>query len=496
MSIAEQIQPPQIQRSQAAADVKRGGMSTGWIIATLSVAVVNLSLLQTLIVPILSTIAGQLGESVTNVGWALTANLLAAAVFTPIASRLGDVHGRRQVIVGIMVLVVIGSLISLFTSSLALLILARVLQGASYGIFPLAMGILRDEVKPAKLTMAMSIVAAMLAAGGVVGLVSTGILTSGGGDYHHPFWIGLGVSLVSLVLAWFALPRHKGPDAGGRVDWLGGAVLGLGLVLLLLAISQGHVWGWISFATLGSFVGSIVVLTAWLQLQKRTARPLINPAMLARRAVLVPNIAGLLVGFGMFTTFLAVSSFVEVPRALAGFGFTASVLTASALYLLPAGVLGVVLAPVMGKLVNIKGPRVVLLSGAGLGLAGFAGLLLMHESPWQVVLFGSIAQLAVTFGFAALPALLVQAVSPAETGTANAVNSIMRSLGSAIASALTVTLLTGNVDRSTGVPLIDGFIWVMVLGALAYVVVLIVTYFGLPGRPRASRSLVGELQAA
>lgn len=467
-----------------ATSTRVGSSRTGLVIAALALAVVNLSLLQTLIVPVLSTIAGQLGESVSSVGWALTANLLAAAVITPIASRLGDVHGRRVVIVGIMIVVVIGSLITLLTSSLALLILGRVLQGASYGVFPLAMGVLREEVPREKLTMAMSIVAAMLAAGGAIGLVATGLLTSGGGDYHHAFWVGLVVSLVALVLCWFALPRHKPAHDGSRVDWVGGAVLGLGLVLVLLSISQGHIWGWGSVATIASFVGGVLVLVAFIALERRTKDPLVNPSMLARRSVMVPNIAGLLVGFAMFATFLTIAQFVEIPRELAGFGFTASVLTASALYMLPGAVIGVMASPLMGKLVGRFGPRNVMLAGAALGLFAFLGLITLHDSPWQVVLFGTIAQLAVSFAFAALPALLVQAVTPAETGAANSVNSIMRSTGSAIASALTVTLLTGNVNELTGIPNESAFVSVMVLGLGAYVAVIIATVVGLPGRPR------------
>jgi MFS family permease len=117
----------------------------------LAVTVANLSLLQTLVVPVLSMIAQQLDTSLSAVSWVLTANLLAAAVLTPVLGRLGDVYGKRPVMIGILVVVLIGTLIALLTSSLPVLILARVLQGASYGLFPLSMGVLRDEVPAERL---------------------------------------------------------------------------------------------------------------------------------------------------------------------------------------------------------------------------------------------------------------------------------------------------------------------------------------------------------
>ena len=174
----------------------------------------------------------------------LTANLLAAAVFTPVLGRLGDLRGERPVILGILVAVSAGTLLAIVASSLPLLLVGRILQGASYGLFPLSISVLRRELPEARLSVAMSVVSSTLAVGGVVGLVATGLLTGDGGDYRRPFWIGLGVALLSLALSHRRAAAPPGRAATGRVDWWGAVVLGAGLVLLLLPVSQGHAWGW------------------------------------------------------------------------------------------------------------------------------------------------------------------------------------------------------------------------------------------------------------
>ncbi len=440
----------------------------------------NLSLLQTLVVPVLSVIATQLDASLSAVGWVLTANLLAAAVLTPVLGRLGDVYGKRPVMLGILVVVLVGTLIALFTSSLPLLILARVLQGSSYGLFPLSMGVLRDEVPAARLTMSMAIVSATLGVGGVMGLLATGLLTRGGGDYHRPFWVGLGITAVALLLAAITLPKGRPARGSTSVDWVGAGVLGLGLVLLLLPISQGQDWGWGSPRTICTFVAALVVLAGWLVAEGRIAQPLARPALLASRAVLMPNLAAFFVGFGLFTSFLGITSFVETPTAAAGYGFTATVLSASAVYLLPGGAIGVVLAPFIGRFVHRAGGYQAMLVGSALGLVGFAGMAVWHTRSWQFIVFGTLAQLAVTFGFATLPALLAQAVEPADTGVANSVNSIARSVGSAVASALTVTLLTGSLDAVTGLPRESAYDLILALGALAFAVNVVIALVGLP----------------
>ncbi|MCE0540713.1 MFS transporter [Kineosporia rhizophila] len=466
----------------------------GLLIAGLAMAVMTVSLLQTLVVPVLSRIAQQLDADLTAAGWVLTANLLAAAVATPVLGRMGDVYGRRPVMLGILVTVLVGILLALFTSSLPLLILARVLQGASYGLFPLSMGVLRQEVPPQRLTQSMALVSATLGVGGVVGLLVTGLLTQGEASYRRPFWFGLAITVIALVIAWFTLPRRRPDGHTTSVDWLGAGILGAGLVLLLLPISQGRSWGWGSPLTIGLFVASVVVLAVWLVVEGRLKQPLASPRLLAEGGVARANLAGLLIGFGMFASFLGITDFVQTPDRITGYGFGADVLAASAVYLLPGGVVGVLVSPLIGGLVHRMGGNRALTIGATFGLVGFAGMALWHEQTWQMILFGILVQVAVTFGFATLPALLVQAVPPAETGVANSVNSIMRSVGSAVASALTVSLLTAMLDDTTGLPTEGAYVLIFVLGGAAFGIVAVIGLLG--GRSRKPVSPEEEREEA
>ncbi|UOY00878.1 MFS transporter [Blastococcus sp. PRF04-17] len=456
----------------------------GSLMLTLAFGVTTLSLLQSLVVPVLGAIEQQLGVSAGAAGWVLTANLLAAAVLTPVLGRLGDLRGERPVILGILVAVSLGTLLAIVTTSLPLLLLGRILQGASYGLFPLSISVLRRELPQRRLSVAMAVVSSTLAVGGVVGLVATGLLVGDGGDYRRAFWVGLGVALVSLAMAVRVLPRRPS-SVGGRVDWWGAIVLGAGLVLVLLPVSQGNLWGWASPGVLGCLAGALLVLGGWVVLQRRTAEPLVRPAMLADRRTLVPNIAGLMTGIALFASFLAILQFVQTPPERTGYGFGASVLEASVVYLLPGGVAGIAVAPLAGRVVTRVGALPTLLAGAGSGVAGFLLLALHRSEPWAVVLAGLLTQLAVTVAYAALPALVVRAVQEDETGVANAVNSIARSVGQALGSTLAVMLIAASVDPATGFPRDVAYTEVALVGAIASAAVVLVAALGLAAERRS-----------
>ncbi len=450
----------------------------GPLVLALALGVTTLSLLQSLVVPVLGTIEDQLDVSPAAAGWVLTANLLAAAVLTPVLGRLGDLRGERPVILGILVAVALGTLLVIVTSSLPLLLLGRILQGASYGLFPLSISVLRRELPAERLGVAMSVVSSTLAVGGVAGLVATGLLVGDGGDYRRPFWIGLGVAVLALVLAHRLLPRRPSA-AAGRVDWWGAAVLGAGLVLFLLPVSQGNAWGWASPGVVGCLAGSVAVLAGWVVLQRRTAQPLVRPGMLADRRTIVPNVAGLMIGIALFASFLAVLQYVQAPPEVTGYGFGASVLEASVVYLLPGGVVGILVAPLAGRVVTRVGALPTLLAGAASGVAGFLLLAFLRGEPWLVVLAGLLTQLSVTVAYAALPALVVQAVHEDETGVANAVNSIARSVGQALGSTVAVTLIAATLDPATGYPGAAAYTGVGLIGAGATLAVALVAVAGL-----------------
>ncbi|WP_433666197.1 MFS transporter [Nocardia sp. CA-136227] len=412
------------------------------IMLTMASTVFLLAMAQTLPVPALPQIGVQLGVSATTVGWVTTATMLAASALTPLLGRLGDVYGHKPVILATLAVTLAGSLIAASAHSIDLLIVGRALQGASFGLFPLAISVLRHELPAERLTGALAVTASTLGVGSGVALVATGLLTQGGADYRRIFWLCVVLTVVVLALAFFTLPRRAGQR--GRVDYVGAAVLGVGLVCLLLPISQGHEWGWGSARVIGLFIAAVVVLAGFLVLQSKLRSPLVATSLLAHRPVAVTNLASFCVGFAMFSVFLGATYFVATPRALAGFGFDASVLRTSVAFMLPGAVVSVVMGPIAGRLVGRIGARYVLLLACVIGLFALTALALLHTTSSEVVVALIIANAAIAIAYAAMPALLVANVAPHETGIANSINSIMRTVGGAIGSALVVTILTSD----------------------------------------------------
>ncbi|MFD6471754.1 MFS transporter [Streptomyces goshikiensis] len=473
------------------------------IVFALSLAAMVVSMMQTLPVPILGLIRTDLGTSTANVSWVTTATLLSAAVFTPLLGRFGDQHGKKPTLVAVLGVMVAGSVIAAVASSLPLLILGRVLQGAATAIFPLALSVLREEVRPQKLPGAMALVSGTLAFGSGLALVATGLLTSGSdADYRNAFWMATGFAVLALLAVVFLVPatRHK---TGGRTDFLGALTLGIALLLLLLPISQGHEWGWASARTLGSFAGAAVMTAVWVMVERKVREPLVDMKMFVHRPVLMANLAGILVGFGMFANFLGVSYLVQMPQKLTGYGFDASILRASVQFLLPGAIVSLLASPVGGQLVRHRGPRVALALAAALGAVGFGWLAVDHGHTFSVIGAGLIVGAAVSFGYAAMPAVIMSSVPHHQSGIANGINSISRSTGSAIGSAIVTTILASKTIEHLppGVPALpaeSGFTLTFVIGAVAFALVALISWIGLRGQhgPRTSESSAGAAQPA
>ncbi|MET7883285.1 MFS transporter [Streptomyces avermitilis] len=470
-----------MSHAQQAVPRRRSGDTA--VVLALGLAAMVVSMMQTLVVPVLGIIQSDLKVTTANVSWVTTATLLSAAVFTPLLGRFGDQHGKKPTLVGVLLVMIAGSVLAGTTTSLTWLIVGRVMQGAATAIFPLALSVLREEIKPEKLHAAMALVSGTLAFGSGLALVGAGLLTQGSDpDYHRVFWLAVVLAVMALAGVLFAVPASR-TKTGGRTDWLGAGTLAMLLVLLLLPISQGHEWGWTSGRTLGAFVGAIVMAVVWVITENRVKEPMVDMKMFAHRPVLFTNLAGLLLGFAMFTQFIGVSYLVQMPEDVAGYGFGASVLAASVVYLLPTTLVSLVGAQFGGVLVRRLGARVTLAAGACFGVLGFTWLSAAHDATASVIGAGMVIGLAISFGYASMPALIVASVPAHQTGIANGINSISRSVGSAVASAVITSLLASKTiplpDGMPALPQESQFTLSFAIAGAAFVLVVAVALGGL-----------------
>jgi len=411
------------------------------------------SLAQTTVIPALGDLKERLDTDETGAAWTLTGYLLAAAVATPVFGRLGDMFGKRRMLVISLLAFGAGSVVSALGSSLGVVVAGRVLQGVGGGIFPLCFGIIRDEFPRERVAGSIGLISAILGIGGGLGLVAGGVLVDAT-SYHVIFWLGAAMALVAAVAAQLMIPESPVRTAG-KVDVRGALVLGAGLTMPLLAISEANSWGWGDPRTLGLIAAGVVVLGLWVPLQRRTEAPLANVQTLASPPVLMTNIATLLVGFGMFGSFLLIPQLAEAPES-SGYGFGLGA-TGAGLLMLPGALVMLVAGPASGWLSHRFGSRVPLALGAVLTTLGLIELGVLHDTHLEVVLGSFIMSTGIGFAFAAMPNLIVDAVPRAETGEATGFNALTRSVGASVGSQISAAILAGSVVAGSALPTEGGY---------------------------------------
>lgn len=395
------------------------------------------SLTQSLLVPVLAILPADLHTSASNVEWLLTATLLVGAVSVPFFGRLGDMYGKRAMLLVALVALTVGSLLDALTDNLGLLIAGRAIQGMSLAAIPLGISLLSSLLPRERVPAAIAVISSMLGVGGALGLPLAGVVAEHA-DFHVLFWITSAAGLLSLLGTLMVVP--EAPNQGGRVDLLGTAVLAAGLTALLLPLSQGSEWGWSSLLTLGLLAASALLLIAFVLLELRIRQPLVDVRATARKPILLTNTASLMFGFALFASLIGTAAYVEAP-AQTGYGFGASIVVAG-LCLLPSGLLMLMLAPVAARLIGSIGAHRTLTIGAVVVAAGWLQRIVATESIWYIVIGNSIVGAGTGIAYAAMPALINHNSPVSELAAANGLNSLSRTLGSSLASAIGGSLLT------------------------------------------------------
>ena len=418
----------------------------------LVVGVSSYSLLQSLVIPALSSIQTSMHTSQNTVTWVVTAYLLSASIFTPIMGRIGDMVGKERMFVVALLALGAGSVVAAVAHTIGLLIVGRAIQGVGGGVMPLAFGIIRDEFPKEKLASAIGTIAAMTAVGGGLGLVLAGpIINSFGVSYL--FWIPFALTMVAAISSYFFVPESP-VRTEGRVSWSAALLLSSWLVTLLLAVSEAPLWGWGSGKVIGLFLASAVLITAWVLVELRVKAPLIDMKMMALTSVWTNNLAAFLFGVGMYSVFAFLPEFLQTARST-GYGFGASTLV-SGFYLLPMTGGMFILGLYSGKVAARFGSKRAVVVGSGISCIGYFVLAVAHAHGWQIYVVSSLLGIGLGLAFSAMSNLIVMAVPAAQTGVASGMNANIRTIGGAVGAGVMSSIVTSSLLKD-GLPAGSGY---------------------------------------
>lgn len=415
------------------------------VVVVLCLAGTTVSLQQTLVVALLPSFAELFAISADDASWLITATLLTSAVATPVVSRLADMYGKRLMMIVCIALMAVGSLVAALSGGVfVVLIVGRALQGFSAALIPVGISIMRDELPQERVSSAIALMSATLGIGGALGLPLGGVLFGRFG-WSSVFWLSVVVGVVIGVAVILVVPE-SGVKTRGRFDLLGALLLSAALTSLLLVISKGARWS--GEVVVALLVAAAVLLAVWFPYSLRVSQPLVDLRTSARRPVLLTNLASILVGFALMGNILVSTQQLQLPPLAGGYGLGA---VAAGLAMVPGGLAMVVFSPVSGRMINVVGGRITLITGCVIMAAAYVGRVFADHSLLAVVLGATVVSVGSAIAYAAMPSLIMANVPITETASANGLNALLRALGTSTASAVIAALLTGVTVTVDGV---------------------------------------------
>jgi len=391
-------------------------------------------------IPLMPRMPEYLGASPADTPWILTSTLLVSSAAAPIAGRLGDMYGKRPVLLGVLVIVAAGGALVALSDQLVPVIVGRSLQGLGLGAVPLGMSIMRDRLSPKNLVRGIATVSAMMGIGGalshpIVALVAEQL------HWHWVFAGAAGLAVIALIAVLIVVPPG-GPRSGGRFDVPGALLYAVGLVAFMLPVSKLPEWGF-SLPTIGLLALSVAALAVWVVVELRTARPVVDLRIAFRRTVLLCNLAAFSGGFVTFAAFSALPQVLTAqPVAGAGLGLD---LTLAALGVSTLGLTMSLTAPIAARLIGTIGPRATLAIGGVFALIGTLVPVFFLDELWQILVAGALMGVGLGTSTSAIPALLMPAVPVTETASANGLNQVLRTIGSTAGSTVTGVIVAASM---------------------------------------------------
>jgi len=425
--------------------VNRRGASSGLVFAALSAGIV--SALGILLVP---SIARAYDVSVSGAQWMLTVSLLAGVVATPVMGRLSDGRRKRTVLVASIVIIGVGSVVCAVAPNFGIFLAGRVLQGLSYGIYPVAASVARRELQGPTVRTTISGLAVSGAVGTGLGYPISGALAEIG-SFRSAYVFGAVFMAAAVVVVLRVVRRDpaRGEAAAAPFDAWGALLLGSGLAPLLFWIAEGPRIGWVSPLAIGLVAASLILLAGWVWRALAAAHPLVDVRSLVIPDVMIANLFALAFGVTLYVV-CSGSGLVAQAPVDTGYGYGWGVAIAG-FVMVPLTVGTSVANRVAGRFATEHAILWVLPVAAGIAVVASALLVFFPGNVFGFYAGMLLAGAGLGAAQAAMPLMIGRRVSASDFGSAVSFNQVVRTAGGAVGSAVSgaVILATAN---GTGFP--------------------------------------------
>ena len=433
---------------------------------------------ETMLVPALPTIKDEFKVDYSWTAWILSIYLLIGVVATPIFGKLGDIYGKKKVLLSAICLYAVGASLAGFSWDFWSLIVFRAFQGFGIAMFPLAFGIAREAFPREKMPMAQGIISAMFGVGSSLGLIVGAWITENYGwrNTYHTI-----IPIVLLLLALIGI-RVKESDVKlkSKVDIWGSFTLAVGLVVFVVAMTDGSDWGWTSPSILSMIAFSMIMFVVFGWIETKVSDPFIDMKLMKKRNIWVTNIVIFIVGFQMFMIYQSLAAMVMSPAPV---GFSATI-TDAGIIQLPSALVQLILAPLVGILIIKVGMKRPMIVGMFVLFLGYLYFYYVLKTPdiydkLHLMLGISIVSIGMVLGMVGTINMILASTPLEYTGISTGMNSLFRMTGGVMGPVLAGVLMTEYTTKvivdpvhniSISIPAMVAYEYIVIIAAVAALV--------------------------
>lgn len=411
----------------------------------------------------LPSLMADFSADAASVGWAVTAFLLVAAASAAICGRLGDIYGRKKLLVIVLMISVMGSVISFSFGSLEGVIIGRALQGAAGATLPLCLGLARETLPHMKVPGVIALIAGSSFLAGAGGNLIAGILLEVG-NWHALFLVSGAMGFVAATMVAFMLKSTRmSRGSHQKIDYIGGILFAPAIALILYGLTNSSTWGLLDARTVAFVLGGLAVAALWCWWELRVSHPMINLRLMATNKMALTQLCTAFLGIGPLVAVGVLTPIILLSPTTDPVGLGVSP-TFAGFIIFSAAALCFIGSPFSGRIAAAVGARRALMSGILISFIGYSLMFWAQHSIGTFVAATYVIAIGTMFAYTAFPNLVAEAVPVENTSEGMGINTVTRTIFMAVGTTIITMALASSTVPGRTVPAESSF-------NLAYIII-------------------------